>query len=400
MSVLNERERATIVLVAMPESIHTARWAKQIAGQGWKIHLFPSIRGGGFHPELSGVVAHYWFHTQHLEENRPARKFTALVNKAFSYIRVSAVDPLFPDYRAKQLARLVAKLQPQLVHSLEFQAAGYLTLRAKQILSGQFPRWIATNWGSDIYLFGRLRQHREKIREVLSNCDYYSCECDRDIALAREFGFQGTSFPAFPNSGGFALDGLKEIRKTRTSKRTLIMLKGYQHFAGRALVGLRALERCADVLRGYEIGIYSAPADVVLAAELFTARHGIPTRIIPRNTPHRDMLALHGLARVSIGLSIGDAISTSLLEAMVMGSFPVQSGTACANEWIEHGVSGMIVPPEDPDIIEAAIRTALVDDDLVDQAADINWQIARARLNSALLKQKAIDMYSSALKGI
>ena len=32
-----------------------------------------------------------------------------------------------------------------------------------------------------------------------------------------------------------------------------------------------------------------------------------------------------------------------------MGSFPIQSDTACADEWIEDGVSGLIVPPEDPD---------------------------------------------------
>ena len=397
---MNEGEKATILLVAMPESIHTARWIKQITDQGWKIHLFPSMRGGAFHPELTDVVAHYWSHSKYLERDRSERKFVTFSNKAVSFIRGAAIDPFLPDHRANQLARLVSKIQPKLVHSLEFQAAGYLTLRAKKIRGGEFPRWIATNWGSDIYLFGRLMQHREKIREVLLNCDYYSCECERDIALAREFGFQGTSFPAFPNSGGFDLDGLEEVRKTRTSIRKLIMLKGYQHFAGRALVGLRALERCVDILRGYEICIYSAPADVIFAAELFAEKHGIRMRIISSNTSHRDMLTLHGEARISLGLSIADAISTSLLEAMVMGSFPIQSCTACANEWIEHGVSGMIVPPEDPHIIEKAIRTALTDDNLVDKAADINWQVARARLDSALLKQKAIDMYSRALRRI
>ena len=65
------------------------------------------------------------------------------------------------------------------------------------------------------------------------------------------------------------------------------------------------------------------------------------------------------------------------------------------DEWIEHGVSGMIVPPEDPDIVEMAIRSALTDDGLVNEAAAINWRIAQERLDSLLLKQKVIDMYSS-----
>lgn len=51
-------------------------------------------------------------------------------------------------------------------------------------------------------------------------------------------------------------------------------------------------------------------------------------------------------------------------------------------------VSGMIVPPEDPDIIELAIRTALSDDCLVNQAAAINWQIAEDRLEGVCLNKR------------
>jgi glycosyltransferase involved in cell wall biosynthesis len=135
-----------------------------------------------------------------------------------------------------------------------------------------------------------------------------------------------------------------------------------------------------------------------MAAELLTYKTGIATRIISHDTTHQEMLSLHAKARISIGLSISDAISTSLLEAMVMGSFPIQSCTACADEWVQHGVSGMIVPPEDTEVIEKAIRMALAEDGLVDKAAEINWQVALTRLDGALLKQKATDIYRSILK--
>jgi hypothetical protein len=244
-------------------------------------------------------------------------------------------------------------------------------------------------------LFGRLQQHKNHIRDVLTNCDYYSCECDRDIKLAKEFGFRGFVFQAFPNTGGFDLKKVAGVRSmVPTSARKIIMLKGYQNWAGRSLVGLRALERCADILHGYTIAIYSANYDVEVAAELFTVHTGIPAQIIKHNTPHQEMLELHAKARVSIGLSISDAISTSLLEAMVMGSFPIQSCTACVNEWVQHGVSGMIVPPEDPEVIEGAIRTALSDDRLVDNAAAINWQVAMGRLDGAALQKQAVNIYN------
>jgi glycosyltransferase involved in cell wall biosynthesis len=110
------------------------------------------------------------------------------------------------------------------------------------------------------------------------------------------------------------------------------------------------------------------------------------------------MLSLHAQARISIGLSISDGISTSFLEALVMGSFPIQSCTACATEWIEHGVSGMVVPPDDPDMVEMAIRTALEDDELVDRGSEINWQTALRRLDGNLLRQKVAQIYSEIMQ--
>ena len=378
----------------MPDSIHTVRWVNQIADQGWKIYIFPSISDVNPHRELKSAILIRPFRLAHQIFQKLGLHTGAKLTLWFG----RQYEKIFPAYRLSRFVKAIKKLSPSVIHSMEIQAAGYLTLEAKKVFSDRFPPWIVTNWGSDIFLFGRLQAHANKIREVLSECDYYSCECQRDVDLARTFGFMGSVLPVFPNAGGFDLGALKSLRQNRTSKRRLIMLKGYQNWAGRALVGLRALERCADLLVGYEIYIYSAPPDVVLAAELFTESNGIPVRIISPDTSHHDILALHSQARISIGLSISDAISTSFLEAMVMGSFPIQSCTACANEFVEHGVSGMIVPPEDPDIIEMAIRTALIDDQLVDLAAELNWQVAEKRLGGDMIQEMTINMYLGILK--
>ncbi len=54
-------------------------------------------------------------------------------------------------------------------------------------------------------------------------------------------------------------------------------------------------------------------------------------------------------SRANIGFSKSDGISTSLLEAMTMGAFPIETGTACASDWIQDGVSGAIVSLGDDD---------------------------------------------------
>jgi len=387
-----------ILITAMANSIHTARWIDQIADRGWDIHLFPSTNSWvEVHPALKNVTLH------HTGFRNPAKNAKGVRFEGVSLVR-RAMDVWRGTVRreedgtrrqAERLSRLVARLSPDVVHSLEFQHAGYLTLEAKRRKGGPFPPWIATNWGSDIYLFGRLAEHAPKIREVLAGCDYYSCECLRDVALAKSFGFSGTVLPVFPNAGGFDLAETACLRQQGpASGRRGIMLKGYQHWGGRALAGLRALERCADLLGDYEVWIYSASPDVAVAAELFAKSTGVRVTLLAKDTPHSEILSRHGRARISIGLSISDAISTSLLETMVMGAFPIQSWTSCADEWIEEGRTGLLVPPDDPETIEAAIRKALTDDGLVDRAEEENLRVAALRLDRERIRPMAVGVYN------
>ena len=388
-----------ILIVGMADSIHTVRWISLISDIPWKISLFHSKDYGMVHEDLRGVDAYNVHPCRGGASERGGESRRAFSVETIRKIYGRARKELFPEYRRGRMARLVTKLRPDIVHSLEIQHAGYLVAEVKKDLGGSFPPWIVTNWGSDIYLFGRLPEHAARIREVLASCDYYSCECQRDVSLARQFGFTGTVLPVIPNSGGFDMGSVSSLRGPEsTADRRQIMLKGYQSWSGRALAGVRALERCADLLAGYEIVIYSASADVALACRLFQEATGVPVRILPKSTPHREILRHHGHARISLGLNISDAISTSLLEAMVMGSFPIQSWTSCADEWIEDGVTGILVPPEDPEVIERAIRRALTDDRLVDDAAERNYRLSREKLDRSAVSTMAKSIYRTVAK--
>ena len=112
---------------------------------------------------------------------------------------------------------------------------------------------------------------------------------------------------------------------------------------------------------------------------------------------HDDMLRLYGQARVAIGLSISDGISHGFMEAMIMGAFPIQSYTACVDEWAQDGVTSCFVDPEDPHNIAAAIRKVVSDDGLVDRAAEINMQVARERLDHSIIRPIVISMYNKVL---
>lgn len=382
-----------ILFIAFSESIHTARWISLINKESWNLNLFPSIDQGVTNSALCNINIYHTFYSD--RTNKKVSLYGYYIpNPTLEYLCRGVLNKWKPDRRANDLVRLIKKINPDIIHSLEFQAGGYLTLEAKRRYGPDFPPWIATNWGSDIFLFGRLKAHREKVKEVLRECDYYSCECLRDVDLAKDLGFRGKILPVLPNTGGFNLDHINSIvSKTPPTERRLILLKGYQGWAGRALVGLRALALCRDALKGYQIAVYGVLGDDVrIAAELLEQEIGVPVIVVPYCS-HDEILELFGKARVYIGLSISDAISTSLLEAMAMGTFPIQSSTACADEWITDGASGIIVPPEDPQVVSEAIRTALLNDTLVNEAAKINLEIVKRRLNRRIIREQVIRMY-------
>jgi hypothetical protein len=393
---LISKAKMKILFVGMIDSVHVAHWISQIEDQGWEVYLFP-VESSKPCPEFRNVsiLGTRFFRPEYLDKSVHYIRWTSL---SFYMDRLIWFLTRKSSARFQEQALLytIRSIKPDIVHSLEFQHAGYLTLKAKKKLGEKFPVWIATSWGSDIYLFGRLAEHRDIIRDLLASCDYYSCECVRDIQLGRDMGYHGSLLPVLPSRGGFKIDHMLSFRQPGlTSSRKTIMLKGYQSWAGRALVAFQALRRCLDLLQGYTIVLYAVVPDVMVAARLFEQETGIPIRIVPPSSPEQEILSQFGSARVYIGLSISDGISTSLLEAMVMGAFPVQSCTACATEWIQDGQSGLIVPPEEPEQIAIAIRRALKDDALVDEAARINLNIAKERLDYSVIKPQAVQIYQN-----
>lgn len=386
-----------ILFVAFPNSVHTARWISQLTDLGWDIHLAPSSNYP-LHPFLQGNVT---FHGWGVQVNWLRRLVVNFLRK-WPHPRGSGharrlMERIDSGMSPRRLAATIRKVKPDVVHSLEIQHAAYLTLHARQLIGEPFPTWIVSNWGSDIYLFGRLARHRAQIRQVMTLCDVVFSECARDVHLAQAFGNNNADFPVVPAAGGFDLDKWLPLRQPGpTSDRRLIVLKGYQHWVGRALTGLRAIELCADVLQGYRVVLTLTSQDVPLAAELLTEKTGIPIEVSPF-VDYEAIMRRYGAARVYMGLSISDGISQSLLEAMVMGAVPIQSCTACANEWIEDGKSGFIVPPEDPHVIAAALRRAVTDDAFTEQAVAINDETVRRRLAYGHIKKQVVEMYATVM---
>jgi glycosyltransferase involved in cell wall biosynthesis len=76
-----------------------------------------------------------------------------------------------------------------------------------------------------------------------------------------------------------------------------------------------------------------------------------------------------------------------------MHSFPIQSNPGSISEWINDGVNGLIVDPEDPDSISHALQRAISDDLLVETAIQLNHKLVYEKIDYKIIQPQVVEMY-------
>jgi hypothetical protein len=232
-----------------------------------------------------------------------------------------------------------------------------------------------------------------KIQSALSIANFYSAECVRDYSLARDLGFTGANLPCIPNAGGFKLSQNAGIP---ASERKQIIVKCYGGQFGRGKVIIEALQMLLPVFLGYHVYFYSVTDDLLESVLKLHSSYPGRIRFSPRSAPisHEALMKEFDASRVYVGASISDGISTSFLEALVHGCYPIQTNSSCASEWITLGAVGSIPAPVESEIL-LNLKLSLLDDNLVDNAQKKNFQIAKDFLDFDKVKEIAASFYKS-----
>ena len=373
-----------ILVVAMADSIHTARWLEQFEGSEYEFLLFPSSPHRRIHPKISRLLS-----------SDSTMNITTPFGLKHTGLFLAALDKLFANrIRGLLLRRFIKRFNPDVLHAVETQGAGYISSVALERIKNK-PIFILTLWGSDLFWFRRFKRHEAQLKNLLPQVDLLSMECSRDIVIAKEFGFVGEIFPPFPVTGGYELLVQKsDSPKTPPSARKVILIKGHTRFVGRGLIALDAIEKVADLLADYEIIVYSADPQAIRRVRKLVKDTQLNVRSFKRGElPHYELLSFFKSARIYVGISLSDGISVSLQEAMVHGAFPIQTDTSCIDEWITDGQGGFIVRNSDFQRLDSLLKRALDDDALVDTAAEINYSIASERLDREIVLRLSADFY-------
>ena len=382
-------KRRKILVVAMLDSIHTARWLSQFQDEEIDFIIFGSKKHKHLHPNLILLLKASSKAGFKLARFNYA---TAIAGYLDFFLFILLPRIFSTDLRKRCLISILNKKKFDYVHALEIQGAGYLVDGAIR-KSGKEVKFILTNWGSDIYFFERYPEHKMAIQSSLQTATHYSAECWRDYALAKDLGFSGIELPCIPNAGGFDLSLIQN--QSTASTRTNIVAKAYGGDFGRGDLVIDAISLILQQFNHVSVFLYSVTDDLVVMAEKLKA--GFPTRVdySDRRTPlsRSEMAELFLKSRVYVGASRSDGISTSFLEALIAGCYPVQTKTSCANEWVNIGATATLV---DMDVkqISDAIENALHDGSLVDHAQENNRRVAESHLSSDVIRPVALTFYS------
>lgn len=378
------KKRKLILIIGMVDSIHLANWLNRFQTENIEFHIFPSRNFRKVHPEISKLIKGNSKATYSIISNSPPSVGLGY----WDFLR----SKLQRNYRSTALTNILKNKNYEFVHALEIQHAGYLLLDiSSQILDRS--EVILTNWGSDIYHFAKFVSHKEKIKSLLSIVDAYSAECIRDYKVARDLGFTARNLPIVPNSfNGIDKLALAELKQASSRKR--IIVKGYGGEFGLASLVVKALDIVLTEWLDFEVILYSVTEDVEKSVKDLALKFSprVSYFTINQKLSSLEMLTLFSTSRIYIGCSRSDGISTSFLESMACGTYPIQSNTSCADEWIAKGAIATTFNPNLEELIPAII-IALKNDQLVNHAQESNLRILNQHANLTDIKGKSREFY-------
>lgn len=354
------------ILFVCMQYIHSARWINQLKDSGHEIYVFDCL-DKPIHQDLQWTN----YITNWSKRKLPYIKGEHFLEKKLPKI-YEKVAPILKITASEKLKKIIQEIKPDLVHSLEMQSQTYPLIQVREKINFN---WAYFCWGSDLYLYQNQANHLKEIYTVLSKLNYLFTDNTRDQNIAEELGFRGEIIPKFPGGGGYKLEDFKKYIKPLKEKK-LIVIKGYHHWAGKALFVLNALTLIYEEIKNFNIYVYSAHPVVIEKIKELKQHYNLKIEYSSRynEITHDELLQKFGKALIAIGNNSSDGIPNTLLEAIICGAFPIQSNPGGATEdYIEHGKNGFLISnPEDEKEIAEHILTVINSPKLIKQAYTIN----------------------------
>ena len=373
------------ILMLSLASKHFFNWAEQLKDSGHEIYWLDVFDSKTNVEQISFINQIIGWRYRINFPGRYKLKFRYPgINKAINKFNERSLN--------KFLDKKIKEIEPDVVHSFVM----YISTAPVLDVMKNHPeiKWVYSSWGSDLYYYGKQPAYLQDIRKTLPEIDFMFADCKRDHQIALKNGFQGDFLGVYPGGGGFELGKYKEHIKP-TEDRTLIVIKGYQGLHGRCISILKALEKLKAELFNFQILIFGAAKEVSNYISTSDLKNWDNLKVL-FHIPHYEVMKSLGEALLFIGNSMSDGTPNTLLEAIVMESFPIQSNPGGATaELIEHGNNGLLInDPEDPGEISQLILYAIANPQQIAAAIEHNNVNVKPELNREKIKKSVLEKYN------
>ncbi|KXO94295.1 group 1 glycosyl transferase [Tsukamurella pulmonis] len=217
------------------------------------------------------------------------------------------------------------------------------------LLTGRTPVAAGVGWLTTRAGAGRV--HGELAARALPRAAAVWAQCSAVLpVLQREWGLAASRMQFIP----LGIDTDFYVEQPVPEDTDLVVSAGEDRFRDHATL-IRAMQR---------VRATRPRAHLELASGLhFDAPEGLVTVHTERLDGRiRDLYARAGLIAIALHRTVTGSGLTVVLEAMASGRPVVVTDNPGVSDYVEHGVTGLLVPPEDPDAMAAAISELLADD--------------------------------------
>jgi glycosyltransferase involved in cell wall biosynthesis len=299
------------------------------------------------------------------------------------------LTPLRIGPRARELAKWMEEIRPELLHAMRIPQEGMVAARMRKLGgAGRSIPLMVSVWGDDFIYHARSSPMMASLtRETMKSTDALHSDCQRDIILAFQWGLRiDTKTLIEPGNGGIRLDVFFQ------EKSASWMVKDFSLPEDAFFIlnprGIRNVARTDTFFRAAALVGKAVPNAHFLClrmagngeAEAWVRRLNLQSAVtlLPALSPEK-MPELFRLSPVMVSLTEHDGVPNVLLEAMACGSFPVCGDLESIREWIDDGSNGLLVPPGDPEAVAEAILRVAGDAGLRKTAAARNKKIIAER---------------------
>ena len=299
--------------------------------------------------------------------------------------------PLTIRRAADRLRGFIERVKPDLVHAMRIPYEGMLAADAYTGIP-----LIVSSWGNDFTLHAPSTQLMSYYtRWTMQVADALHADCQRDVRLAREWGF-GEEKPDLvaPGNGGVRTDIFYPPSEP-VEDPIVINPRGFRPYV-RSDVFFKAVPLILEKQPNTKF-IFALMAGESQARQWTQELDiGHAVELLPPLS-YLQMADVFRRAQIVASPSIHDGTPNTLLEGIACGCFPIAGDLESIREWIIPDKNGLLFDSNDPHSIANAIVSALENKNLRQKAADLNQNMITTQAEYQHNMQRVEEFYRQVL---